>query len=57
MKKILCPICKKELIRLEPFEKDIYKFWCDNCDIDIVITKNNEVEDKDIVSIIEEDTL
>ena len=51
MKKILCPICKKELIRLEPFEKDIYKFWCDDCDIDIVITKNNEVEDKDIVSI------
>jgi hypothetical protein len=40
VKKINCPICNKELIRLEPFEKGIYEFWCDDCDTDIVITKN-----------------
>ena len=45
MKKFNCPVCNKELIRLEPFEKGIYNFWCDHCNIDIVITKNNEVED------------
>lgn len=43
MKKFNCPVCGKELIRLEPFEHGIYDFWCDDCDIDISITKNNEV--------------
>ena len=37
MKKIKCPICGKELVRLEPFEEDIYAFWCDDCNIDIFI--------------------
>lgn len=52
MKKISCPICKRELIRLESFEKGIYEFWCDNCNMDIVITKNNEIENMAITSII-----
>lgn len=37
MKKIRCPLCGKELIRLEPFEEDTYVFWCDDCKIDIYI--------------------
>lgn len=47
MKKIICPICHKELIRLEPFSNGVYTFWCDNCNMDIVVTNNNEVENKD----------
>lgn len=42
MKKCNCPECGKELIRLEPFEKGVCKFWCDDCKIDVVITKNKE---------------
>ena len=49
MKKYNCPDCGKELIRLEPFKKGIYELWCDDCDIDIVITKNNETLDGDNV--------
>ena len=45
MKKFNCPVCNKELIRLEPFEKGVYAFWCDDCNIDIVVTKNDEVEE------------
>ena len=44
MKKFNCPMCNKELIRLKPFENGIYEFWCDKCNIDITITKNNEVD-------------
>ena len=44
MNKYSCPICGKGLIRLEPFEEGIYEFWCDDCDTDIVITKNDETE-------------
>ena len=40
MKKINCPVCNKELVRLEPFEENVYEFWCDDCDVDIVITRN-----------------
>ena len=47
MKKIICPICHKELIRLEPFSNGVYTFWCDNCNMDIVITNNNEVGNED----------
>lgn len=47
MKKFNCPVCEKELIRLEPFKKGVYEFWCDHCNIDIVVTKNNEVEEAD----------
>lgn len=44
MKKLNCPVCNKELIRLEPFTKGVFEFWCDDCNIDICIIKNNEIE-------------
>ena len=44
MKKMNCPFCNKELIRLEPFEDGIFEFWCDNCDVDIAVTKNQDVK-------------
>lgn len=44
-KKYICPECGKELIRLEPYEDGFYDFWCDKCNIDIYIVKNNEVEE------------
>lgn len=44
MNKIDCPKCGKTLIRLAPFEEGLYEFWCDDCDIDIDITDNNETE-------------
>ena len=31
-----CPKCGKTLIRLEPYKKGVCKFWCDDCNIDIV---------------------
>lgn len=46
MKKCNCPVCNKELIRLEPFEKGVYEFWCDECNIDITVIKNNEMEEQ-----------
>ena len=42
MKKINCPKCRKELIRLEPYEENVYEFWCDDCNIDITIEDNEE---------------
>lgn len=42
MKKYNCPNCGKELIRLEPFEEDIYTYWCDTCNIDITIEDNDK---------------
>lgn len=47
MKKFNCPVCNKELVRLEPFEKGVYEFWCDDCNIDLVVTKNDEAEEAD----------
>lgn len=46
MNTIYCPTCNKQLIRLEPYEDGDteYEFWCDNCDIDIKITKNAREE-------------
>ena len=38
-----------ELVRLEPFEKGVYEFWCDDCNIDITITKNDEAEETEEV--------
>ena len=37
MNKINCPKCEKELIRLEPFDEDVYEFWCDDCNLTITI--------------------
>lgn len=37
-----CPICGKQLIRLEPYEDNEYEFWCDTCNIDIKITESME---------------
>lgn len=45
MLKIRCPFCDKELIPLEPYQKKKINFWCDDCDVDIEITKNKK-EDK-----------
>lgn len=42
MKKLNCPKCDKELIRLEPFEPGLSEFWCDACDIDILVYENTE---------------
>ena len=42
MKRMICPKCGKELIRLEPYEEGIYEFWCDDCNLDITITENKE---------------
>lgn len=47
MKKLNCPVCNKELLRLEPFEEGVFEFWCDDCNIDITITKNDEVDSID----------
>ena len=44
MKKINCPKCGKELIRLEPYDGNVYEFWCDDCNIDIIIEDNEEDE-------------
>lgn len=40
-KKLNCPVCNKELIRLEPLVKGRYEFFCDDCDIDISIDESN----------------
>jgi len=45
IKKIYCPVCGKELIRLEPYE-DTMEFWCDDCNIDITISKEDKQNKK-----------
>lgn len=45
-KQIICPNCGKTLIRLAPFENNIYEFWCDECNIDVTIVDNNEKENE-----------
>ena len=44
--KTICPYCGKKLIRLEPYEEGIYEFWCDDCDLDIMMTDNNYHNDE-----------
>lgn len=44
MEHVNCPKCGKELIRLEPYETGIYEFWCDYCNLDIVVTDNDVIE-------------
>lgn len=47
--KVNCPFCSKELIRLEPYEESKYRYWCDVCNADINIEKNEEAKDKVII--------
>lgn len=44
MKKINCPACNKELIRLEPYKVGIYKYWCDDCNLDITLEGRCDVK-------------
>ena len=41
-KKIYCPNCGKELIRLEPYIGERYDAWCDTCGIDITLWPDEE---------------
>ena len=41
MKKLKCPHCGKELVELSA-AIDVYAFWCDECDLDIVLDKDDE---------------
>ena len=43
MKNINCPKCKKELIRLQPYTPGMYTFWCDNCDLEIIIYDKEDI--------------
>ena len=49
-KKHNCPVCGKELIRLEPYEETDegieFDYWCDECDIDITITAPKNIFDE-----------
>ena len=38
-----CPYCGKELIDLSiaMVNKGMYRFWCDDCNVEIYITKPN----------------
>lgn len=38
MRKMNCPRCDKELIRLEPYLPGFYTFYCDDCKLEIEIT-------------------
>lgn len=46
-KRLNCPVCEMELIRLEPFIKGKYEFWCSKCEIDFEIYDNDTYEDDD----------
>ena len=47
MKKISCPNCGKELIGLEPYEPGESTFWCDNCNMDILVSEDQNYESTD----------
>lgn len=42
MEKMNCPVCGKELVKLNTGEKKKHDFWCDDCNIDITIEENEE---------------
>ena len=42
IKKVRCPYCGKELIKLEPYEDNKAEFWCDDCEIEVTIKKSSE---------------
>ena len=37
LKKLNCPVCGKTLEKISFHEDEIFEFWCDNCDITILI--------------------
>ena len=41
MKKLICPHCGKELVELTS-AIDVFSFWCDDCNLDIVLDKDEE---------------
>ena len=43
MKTYNCPKCGKQLVRLEPYEKGVYEYWCDDCNTDIRIEAEEEM--------------
>lgn len=42
MKKMNCPKCGKELIRLEPYQPGLYLFLCDDCDLELTVWNKKE---------------
>lgn len=40
---IKCPYCGKELIDLSiaMVNKGVYEFWCDDCNVEVYVTKRN----------------
>ena len=49
-KRVDCPKCRKELIRLEPYStKGVSEFWCDDCNIKITIDDKNRDELKETI--------
>lgn len=43
MKYFYCLCCGKQLIRLEaidPYSENTYDYWCDDCNIDIIVEDN-----------------
>ena len=43
MKTYICPKCGKQLVRLEPYEKGVYEYWCDDCNTNIKIEAEEEM--------------
>ena len=48
---IKCPYCEKELIDLSitMVNKGVYEFWCDDCNVEIYVTKRNVSVDTDSI--------
>ena len=45
MEKFNCPICNKVLKRLHPDENFVYIYHCNDCELDIIMVKNNKTEE------------
>ena len=45
MKKHTCPRCEKELINLSEYDKNVDTFWCDDCNIEIIVEKQKHMTD------------
>ena len=42
IKKVRCPFCGMELIKLEPYEDNKAEFWCGYCEIEVTIKKGDD---------------